>query len=78
MENNTLRLLIPWDFTPVAENAIKYAVKIGSLQTASTVELIHVIESGGLFTKGTCCLFEGAIGQCELSEQEGNDYGWGG
>lgn len=52
MENNTLRLLIPWDFTPVAENALKYAVKIGSLQTAAIVELIHVIESGGLFTKG--------------------------
>ncbi len=52
MENNTLRLLIPWDFTPVAENALKYAVKIGSLVTSSEVELIHVIESGGLFTKG--------------------------
>jgi len=52
MENNALRLLIPWDFTPVAENALKYAVKIGSLTTSSTVELIHVIESGGLFAKG--------------------------
>jgi len=52
MENNALRLLIPWDFTPVAENALKYAVKIGSLTTSATVELIHVIESGGLFAKG--------------------------
>jgi len=52
MENNTLRLLIPWDFTPVAENALKYAVKIGSLGTSSQVELIHVIEAGGLFAKG--------------------------
>ncbi len=52
MENNTLRLLIPWDFTPVAENALKYAVKIGSLATASQVELIHVVEAGGLFAKG--------------------------
>lgn len=52
MENNTLRLLIPWDFTPVAENALKYAVKIGSLATASQVELIHVVEAGGLFSKG--------------------------
>lgn len=52
MENNTLRLLIPWDFTPVAENALKYAVKIGSLATASQIELIHVVEAGGLFSKG--------------------------
>ncbi len=52
MENNTLRLLIPWDFTPVAENALKYAVKIGSLATSSQIELIYVTESGGLFTKG--------------------------
>ncbi len=52
MENNTLRLLIPWDFTSVAENALKYAVKIGSLATASQVELIHVVETGGLFSKG--------------------------
>lgn len=52
MENNSLRLLIPWDFTPVAENALKYAVKIGSLAIGTQVELIYVIESGGLFTKG--------------------------
>lgn len=52
MENNTLQLLIPWDFTPVAENALKYAVKIGSLAASSKIELIYVIESGGLFTKG--------------------------
>lgn len=52
MENNTLRLLIPWDFTPVAENALKYAVKIGSLATNSQLELVHVIETGGMFSKG--------------------------
>ncbi|NVO08592.1 MAG: universal stress protein [Bacteroidales bacterium] len=52
MENSTLRLLIPWDFTSVAENALKYSVKIGSLATAAQVELIHVVEAGGLFAKG--------------------------
>jgi nucleotide-binding universal stress UspA family protein len=51
MESNVLRLLIPWDFTPIAENALKYAVKIGSLAPSVQVELIHVIESAGLFTK---------------------------
>jgi nucleotide-binding universal stress UspA family protein len=52
MENNTLRLLVPWDFTPVAENALKYAIKIGSLAVTSHIELIYVIESGGIFSKG--------------------------
>jgi nucleotide-binding universal stress UspA family protein len=52
METNTLRLLIPWDFTPVAENALKYAAKISSLVVGAQVELIHVIEAGGLFAKG--------------------------
>lgn len=52
MENSILRLLIPWDFTPVAENALMYAVKIGSLAASAQIELIYVIESGGLFTKG--------------------------
>jgi len=52
MENTTLRLLIPWDFSPVAENALKYAVKMGALAASSQVELIHVIEPGGLFAKG--------------------------
>lgn len=39
-------------FFPVAENALKYAVKMGSLAASSQVELIHVIEPGGLFAKG--------------------------
>ena len=53
MENINLRFLIPWDFTPVAENALKYSIKIGSLGVTPTIELIHIIESGGLFSKGT-------------------------
>lgn len=52
MENNPLRLLIPWDFTPVAENALKYSIKIGSLGATPIIELVYVIESGGLFSKG--------------------------
>jgi len=67
MENNTLRLLIPWDFTPVAENALKYAVKIGSLATSSQIELIYVIESGGLFTKGK-------LSEKEATENLKTDY----
>jgi len=67
MENNTLRLLIPWDFTPVAENALKYAVKIGSLATSSQIELIYVIESGGLFNKGK-------LSEKEATENLKTDY----
>lgn len=51
MENNTFRFLIPWDFTPVAENALKYSIKIGSLGDTPIIELIHVIEPGGIFSK---------------------------
>ena len=67
MEHNTLRLLIPWDFTPVAENALKYAVKIGSLAASSQIELIYVIESGGLFTKGK-------LSEKEATENLKTDY----
>jgi len=52
METSTPCLLIPWDFTIVAENALKYAIKISSLTAGAHVELIHVIEVSGLFTKG--------------------------
>jgi nucleotide-binding universal stress UspA family protein len=52
MESKTLRYLIPWDFTAVAENALKYAIQIGKLAASFQVELINVVESGGLFSKG--------------------------
>ncbi|KAF5066301.1 Universal stress protein family protein [anaerobic digester metagenome] len=51
METTGQRLIIPWDFTPVAENALKYAIKIGSLGSDYIIEIVHVIESGGLFSK---------------------------
>jgi nucleotide-binding universal stress UspA family protein len=67
MENIALRLLIPWDFTPVAENALKYAVKIGSLASNSKVELVHVIETGGMFSKSP-------LSEKEASEKLKLDY----
>ncbi len=51
MENIKFRFLVPWDFTPVAENALKYAIKIGSLGAEFQVELIHVVEPSGIFSK---------------------------
>ncbi len=47
------KYLIPWDFTPVAENALKYAIKLANLaKEPAQIELIHVLQSGGLFGKG--------------------------
>lgn len=52
METNSFKYLIPWDFTPVAENALKYAVKICALSNCeSIIELVHVVQTGGLFSK---------------------------
>lgn len=56
------KYLIPWDFTPVAENALKYAIKLAKLAKEPVqIELVHVLQSGGLFSKG------------KLSEQKVND-----
>ncbi len=51
MEDKPQILVVPWDFTPVAENALKYAFKIGELTNNFRVDLIHVLEAGGLFSK---------------------------
>lgn len=47
--------IIPWDFTPVAENALKYAVKLAKLAKSSVkIELVHVLQTGGgLFSKSS-------------------------
>lgn len=56
------KYLIPWDFTPVAENALKYAIKLAKLAKEPVqIELVHVLQSGGLFSKG------------KLTEQEASD-----
>ncbi len=53
MENRPIKYIIPWDFTPVAENALLYAVRFCKSSTAvSFIELVYVIQTGGLFSKG--------------------------
>ena len=52
MEIKPQKIIVPWDFTPVSENALKYAIKIGSFTEGSTMDLIHVVDSGRLFSKG--------------------------
>jgi len=52
MAENTNKYLIPWDFTPVAENALKHAVKLMKLaKEPMQIDLLHVIQTGGLFSK---------------------------
>jgi nucleotide-binding universal stress UspA family protein len=52
MELKSQKLIVPWDFSPVTENALKYAIRVGSFASEFAIDLIHVIESGGLFSKG--------------------------
>ena len=43
METKPQKLIVPWDFSPVTENALKYALKIGAFTKEFTIELIHVV-----------------------------------
>ncbi|HUX53661.1 MAG TPA: universal stress protein [Williamwhitmania sp.] len=52
MENILLRIVVPWDFTPVAENALKYAIAACKERDAYKIDLVHVVSPGGLFAKG--------------------------
>lgn len=52
MEIKSQKLIVPWDFTQVSENALQYALKIGSFTDSFTIDLIHVVENGGMFSKG--------------------------
>ncbi len=52
MDSKQQKLIVPWDFTPVSENALLYALKIGTFFEQFSIDLIHVIESSGIFSKG--------------------------
>ena len=58
MEKALLRIVIPWDFTPVAENALKYALAICRSRENYRIDLVHVISSGGIFAKDKLSLKE--------------------
>jgi nucleotide-binding universal stress UspA family protein len=51
MELKSQKLIVPWDFSHVSENALLYALKIGSFTDSFSVDLIHVVEVGGMFSK---------------------------
>lgn len=45
MDENRKLIVVPWDFTPVAENALAHAVRIGR-QVNNEVALLHIVEPG--------------------------------
>jgi nucleotide-binding universal stress UspA family protein len=45
MEENKKLIVVPWDFTPVAEHALAHAVKIGRM-VANNICLLHIVDTG--------------------------------
>jgi nucleotide-binding universal stress UspA family protein len=45
MEENKKMIVVPWDFTPVAENALAHAVKI-SRMINNNISLLHIVNKG--------------------------------
>ena len=45
MEENQKVIVVPWDFTPVAENALAHAVKI-SRMVGNEICLLHIVDKG--------------------------------
>lgn len=45
MEENQKLIVVPWDFTIVAENALAHAVKIGRM-VGNEICLLHIVEKG--------------------------------
>jgi len=45
MEENKKLIVVPWDFSHVAENALAHAVKIGRM-VANEICLLHIVDNG--------------------------------
>ena len=45
MEENKKLIVVPWDFTPVAEHALAHAVKIGRMVN-NDICLLHIVDKG--------------------------------
>jgi len=45
MDANQKLIVVPWDFTPVAEHALAHAVKISHM-VKNEISLLHIIDSG--------------------------------
>jgi len=44
MEEHQKPIVVPWDFTPVAENALAHAVKISKM-VGNEISLLHIVDS---------------------------------
>jgi len=76
MAENTNKYLIPWDFTPVAENALKHAVKLMKLaKEPMQIDLLHVIQTGGLFSKSKLSEDEASQRMKEEQQRILKEYG---
>ena len=45
MEERKKLIVVPWDFTPVAENALAHAVKIGKM-VGNDICILHIVDPG--------------------------------
>jgi nucleotide-binding universal stress UspA family protein len=45
MEGNKKQIIVPWDFTHVAESALAHAVKIGRM-VGNDIGLLHIVDTG--------------------------------
>ena len=58
MEEHQKLIVVPWDFTPVAEHALAHAVKI-SRMVGNEICLLHIVDKGLIPTaegqKRCCC-----------------------
>ncbi len=45
MEENKKLIVVPWDFTDVAESALAHAVKIGRM-VGNDICLLHIVDAG--------------------------------
>jgi nucleotide-binding universal stress UspA family protein len=45
MDENQKVIVVPWDFTPVAENALAHAAKIGRM-VKNGITLLHIVDTG--------------------------------
>ena len=43
MEENKKLIIVPWDFTPVAESALAHAAKIGRM-VGNDICLLHIVD----------------------------------
>ncbi|SDB87253.1 universal stress protein [Williamwhitmania taraxaci] len=75
MEKTLLRIVIPWDFTPVAENALKYALSTCKARENYRIDLVHVLSTGGMFAKDKLTKEEAEVELSKEISRISHEYG---